>query len=157
MKVSTPVNRFTKLFFLGFTVCFTKPHTHDRGPCSLNSISATELPACHPGSADSSEPPINPSIFAAEVSPSYCKLLTSLSVLAQWGVHLHTRTPAPGPLCGPFRCAVSSADVSVGLLHSGGSLHIRACEPILSCHRSEERRVGKECLRLCRSRWSPYH
>ena len=25
------------------------------------------------------------------------------------------------------------------------------------CTRSEERRVGKECLRLCRSRWSPYH
>src|SRR5213594_5193120 len=24
-------------------------------------------------------------------------------------------------------------------------------------HRSEERRVGKECERLCRSRWSPYH
>ena len=23
--------------------------------------------------------------------------------------------------------------------------------------RSEECRVGKECLRLCRSRWSPYH
>ena len=23
--------------------------------------------------------------------------------------------------------------------------------------RSEERRVGKECLWLCRSRWSPYH
>ena len=23
--------------------------------------------------------------------------------------------------------------------------------------RSEERRVGKECLLLCRSRWSPYH
>ena len=23
--------------------------------------------------------------------------------------------------------------------------------------RSEERRVGKECLSLCRSRWSPYH
>ena len=27
----------------------------------------------------------------------------------------------------------------------------------LSNTRSEERRVGKECLRLCRSRWSPYH
>jgi 2,4-dienoyl-CoA reductase-like NADH-dependent reductase (Old Yellow Enzyme family) len=25
------------------------------------------------------------------------------------------------------------------------------------CLRSEERRVGKECRRLCRSRWSPYH
>jgi uncharacterized membrane protein YdjX (TVP38/TMEM64 family) len=23
--------------------------------------------------------------------------------------------------------------------------------------RSEERRVGKECLGMCRSRWSPYH
>ena len=23
--------------------------------------------------------------------------------------------------------------------------------------RSEERRVGKECLDVCRSRWSPYH
>ena len=23
--------------------------------------------------------------------------------------------------------------------------------------RSEERRVGKECLSVCRSRWSPYH
>ena len=24
-------------------------------------------------------------------------------------------------------------------------------------HRSEERRVGKECNQVCRSRWSPYH
>ena len=27
----------------------------------------------------------------------------------------------------------------------------------MEANRSEERRVGKECLRLCRSRWSPYH
>src|SRR3546814_9137755 len=29
----------------------------------------------------------------------------------------------------------------------------------LNCHnyRSEERRVGKECVSTCRSRWSPYH
>ena len=25
------------------------------------------------------------------------------------------------------------------------------------CKRSEERRVGKECTSVCRSRWSPYH
>src|SRR3546814_8581308 len=25
------------------------------------------------------------------------------------------------------------------------------------CDRSEERRVGKEVVRTCRSRWSPYH
>ena len=24
-------------------------------------------------------------------------------------------------------------------------------------NRSEERRVGKECNQVCRSRWSPYH
>jgi hypothetical protein len=28
---------------------------------------------------------------------------------------------------------------------------------IFPIKRSEERRVGKECRRLCRSRWSPYH
>ena len=28
---------------------------------------------------------------------------------------------------------------------------------ISSKTRSEERRVGKECVFLCRSRWSPYH
>ena len=27
----------------------------------------------------------------------------------------------------------------------------------MSSTRSEERRVGKECVSLCRSRWSPYH
>src|SRR3546814_14405235 len=26
-----------------------------------------------------------------------------------------------------------------------------------STERSEERRVGKECVSTCRSRWSPYH
>src|SRR3546814_4048177 len=27
----------------------------------------------------------------------------------------------------------------------------------ISVKRSEERRVGKECVSTCRSRWSPYH
>src|SRR3546814_4150646 len=27
----------------------------------------------------------------------------------------------------------------------------------LQFYRSEERRVGKECVSTCRSRWSPYH
>jgi leucyl aminopeptidase len=34
----------------------------------------------------------------------------------------------------------------------------QACgERVVAFPRSEERRVGKECRRLCRSRWSPYH
>src|SRR3546814_8465974 len=29
--------------------------------------------------------------------------------------------------------------------------------PGVAVQRSEERRVGKECVSTCRSRWSPYH
>ena len=36
-----------------------------------------------------------------------------------------------------------------GAVADGGSEHVVA--------RSEERRVGKECSKQCRSRWSPYH
>src|SRR3546814_1863260 len=47
-----------------------------------------------------------------------------------------------------------------------GSAHEQAGLPLLSAaemangtveERSEERRVGKECVSTCRSRWSPYH
>src|SRR3546814_12682441 len=35
---------------------------------------------------------------------------------------------------------------------------MRALGPSLDINiRSEERRVGKECVSTCRSRWSPYH
>src|SRR3546814_17828617 len=33
----------------------------------------------------------------------------------------------------------------------------RGTERVLEMVRSEERRVGKECVSTCRSRWSPYH
>ena len=41
----------------------------------------------------------------------------------------------------------------------GGTGHaVRiALEQIDCADRSEERRVGKECSKQCRSRWSPYH
>src|SRR3546814_14835017 len=34
---------------------------------------------------------------------------------------------------------------------------IDATQRLLERTRSEERRVGKECVSTCRSRWSPYH
>src|SRR3546814_18310990 len=34
---------------------------------------------------------------------------------------------------------------------------IVACRFLLGTERSEERRVGKECVSTCRSRWSPYN
>src|SRR3546814_2913139 len=33
----------------------------------------------------------------------------------------------------------------------------RQRDRIVERRRSEERRVGKECVSTCRSRWSPYH
>src|SRR3546814_14022622 len=41
------------------------------------------------------------------------------------------------------------------LLHSYQWFWLRGDFPII--WRSEERRVGKECVSTCRSRWSPYH
>ena len=37
------------------------------------------------------------------------------------------------------------------------ALHIQNPKVPKQRFRSEERRVGKECPSLCRSRWSPYH
>src|SRR3546814_12351473 len=41
--------------------------------------------------------------------------------------------------------------------HPGDDLFgsVARCERLVD--RSEERRVGKECVSTCRSRWSPYH
>src|SRR3546814_16792109 len=35
--------------------------------------------------------------------------------------------------------------------------HNKLTDPVEAHDRSEERRVGKECVSTCRSRWSPYH
>src|SRR3546814_5770467 len=39
--------------------------------------------------------------------------------------------------------------------HTGGYRGLDLAHHLLD--RSEERRVGKECVSTCRSRWSPYH
>src|SRR3546814_7996062 len=46
-----------------------------------------------------------------------------------------------------YRLGLAVAELAVGMI---GSSH-------LDLIRSEERRVGKECVSTCRSRWSPYH
>src|SRR3546814_11280654 len=39
----------------------------------------------------------------------------------------------------------------------GDRLAVEGDDDRLVALRSEERRVGKECVSTCRSRWSPYH
>src|SRR3546814_2427876 len=41
--------------------------------------------------------------------------------------------------------------------HQPAGLKLSAHRIVHSRDRSEERRVGKECVSTCRSRWSPYH
>ena len=51
--------------------------------------------------------------------------------------------------------ALSSLPLANWLFASGKLLPL--AKGALANHRSEERRVGKECTSWCRSRWSPYH
>src|SRR3546814_2649724 len=48
----------------------------------------------------------------------------------------------------------------MGVLGGGGTLRLQAGKDgarLVLVARSEERRVGKEWVSTCRSRWSPYH
>src|SRR3546814_9902968 len=51
---------------------------------------------------------------------------------------------------------VSPVELLQHLLDRCDSLN-DALNAIVTFDRSEERRVGKECVSTCRSRWSPYH
>src|SRR3546814_11340336 len=77
--------------------------------------------------------------------------------------------PAQGAMraCGKFPVATiqsrEAAQPVRDLLDAQGPGRVTwigtACDQILHHQkkRSEERRVGKECVSTCRSRWSPYH
>src|SRR3546814_2187143 len=74
-----------------------------------------------------------------------CALVTGVQTCALpiWlngAVNLYARPRAPGRPVG------KPADQRERLLDAA-----------IACFRSEERRVGKECVSTCRSRWSPYH
>src|SRR3546814_3092809 len=51
----------------------------------------------------------------------------------------------------------ASAAISIWCSMSSEPLEAAAAITASSSARSEERRVGKECVSTCRSRWSPYH
>src|SRR3546814_14189347 len=46
---------------------------------------------------------------------------------------------------------------ALDVLHRLGEIAGPGLDERLQRPRSEERRVGKECVSTCRSRWSPYH
>jgi outer membrane protein assembly factor BamB len=69
------------------------------------------------------------------------------------GARLHAADLAAGHLFLKRVGAVHALDAATG--RPLWAVPCAGNTPLL--RRSEERRVGKECRRLCRSRWSPYH
>src|SRR3546814_16875701 len=49
------------------------------------------------------------------------------------------------------------ADGALAQLSREHAVDRRRAQHLITVLRSEERRVGKECVSTCRSRWSPYH
>src|SRR3546814_3619634 len=93
-----------------------------------------------------------------------CALVTGVQTCS---LPIYERRTVPHPpasrastaLSGRDRVAVAGDDQPVADVRArqkdrrGGHPYRR--KPVLA--RSEERRVGKECVSTCRSRWSPYH
>src|SRR3546814_17559669 len=57
----------------------------------------------------------------------------------------------------PLRAAVVLADVPPPFEDLPDNAGAQTAVVVALEPRSEERRVGKECVSTCRSRWSPYH
>src|SRR3546814_10433251 len=57
----------------------------------------------------------------------------------------------------PLRLTSTTRENSAAVVSASTLLMMMPAELIASCGRSEERRVGKECVSTCRSRGSPYH
>src|SRR3546814_16835664 len=59
-----------------------------------------------------------------------------------------------GPFCDLAPALASARDNHIDVALLDVNLHGEHCYPVA---RSEERRVGKESVSTCSSRWSPYH
>src|SRR3546814_3985837 len=53
--------------------------------------------------------------------------------------------------------ALSHPELTQLILDESGYTAMLQADRSVEAARSEERRVGKECVSTCRSRWSPYH
>src|SRR3546814_10366421 len=80
--------------------------------------------------------------------------------ISDWSSDVCSSDLRPDPE--PFRELAARAHNSEHGLSLHSSMLMRKTNGQAKClragsRRSEERRVGKECVSTCRSRWSPYH
>ena len=79
-------------------------------------------------------------------SRGYKYILVAVDYVSKWVEAVPTVSADSKSVCKLFKTAIFPRfGVPRVVISDGGA------------HRSEERRVGKECVSTCRSRWSPYH
>src|SRR3546814_10838696 len=107
--------------------------------------------------------------FSSRRRHTRCALVTGVQTCALPIFRMLSFVPLPG--VDPTALGLLSEQTRGGVLDffntfSGGSLKRMSLTALgvmpyitasIVVQRSEERRVGKECVSTCRSRWSPYH
>src|SRR3546814_7460680 len=96
--------------------------------------------------------------FSSRRRHTRCALVTGVQTCA---------LPISGPAGADYRQPGSGAAAVPASVLQSGSFAMNATKKLrlgplpktenVKLTRSEERRVGKECVSTCRSRWSPYH
>src|SRR3546814_8955759 len=88
--------------------------------------------------------------FSSRRRHTICALVTGVQTCALpiFEREGHADRPPPSDQHWGFDHVRHSESISLGFLFPDSSGQ---------SERSEERRVGKECVSTCRSRWSPYH
>src|SRR3546814_13179191 len=87
--------------------------------------------------------------------PELHKLTPQLGVLQDKGHRVALLTD--GRMSGASGKVPAAIHLSPEALGGGPIARLRAGDMVRVCARSEERRVGKACVRTGSSRWSPYH
>src|SRR3546814_16437597 len=93
-------------------------------------------------------------VFSSRRRHTRCALVTGVQTCA---LPISRRRDLRSPAVARGRPPAAGADRRAGRqprrrAQSGDGAHVHR-----QSARSEERRVGKECVSTCRSRWSPYH
>src|SRR3546814_14934899 len=92
----------------------------------------------------------------------FCKQKTAYELrISEWSSDVCSSdlelVEGPGPAPQGYPCRTRLAATSPGHFSAPLSRRPEIVMSIESLKRSEERRVGKECVSTCRSRWSPYN
>src|SRR3546814_1795115 len=96
--------------------------------------------------------------FSSRRRHTRCSLVTGVQTCAPSDLVGNPRKKRRGCRAPPFLLYDGASYSRIFLAKSIASLGVATISStILAACRSEERRVGKECVSTCRSRWSPYH